>query len=97
MRIFFLTGLQNFFNLKPIQIDAQRVHQFLISIQEDGTCRMMGSDGATISVWIDSDMVTQSLKFFSGDHNVSTMKLFLEEKKQVFKMQDDSCHRDGVQ
>ena len=37
MRIFFLTGLQNFFNLKPIQIDAQRVHQLLTSIQEDGT------------------------------------------------------------
>ena len=64
MRIFFLTGLQNFFNLKPIQIDAQRVHQFLTSIQEDGTCRMMGLDGATTSVRIDSDMVTQALKLF---------------------------------
>ena len=89
MRIFFLTGLQNFFNLKPIQIDAQRVHQFLTSIQEDGTCRMMGLDGATTSVRIDSDMVTQALKLFQGDHNVSTMKLSLEEKKQVFIMQDD--------
>ena len=90
MRIFFLTRLHNFFNLKPIQIDAQRVHQFLTSIQEDGTCKMIGPDGATTSVRIDSDMVTQALKFFPGDHNVSSMKLSLEEKKKVFKMQDDS-------
>ena len=35
-------------------------------------------------------MVSQALKFIHGDHNVSSMKLSLEEKKQVFKMQDDS-------
>ena len=86
MRIFFLIGLQNFFNLKPIQIDAQRVHQFLTSIQEDGTWRMIGPDGATTSVRLDSDMVTQALKFFLRDHNISSIKLSLEEKKQVFKI-----------
>ena len=31
-RIFVLTGLQEFFQLMPIQIDAQNVHQFLTSI-----------------------------------------------------------------
>ena len=39
---------------------------------------------------IDSDMVSQALKFIHGDHNVSSMKLSLEEKRQVFKMQDNS-------
>ena len=35
-------------------------------------------------------MVSQALKFIHGDHNVSSMKLSLEEKKKVFKIQDDS-------
>ena len=83
MRIFFLTGLQNFFNLKPIQIDAQMVHQFLTSIQKDGTCRMIGPDDATTSVRIDSDMVTQALKFFPRDHNISSIKLSLEDPPKV--------------
>ena len=39
---------------------------------------------------IDSEMVSLALKFIHGDHNVSSMKLSLEEKKEVFKMQDDS-------
>ena len=51
---------------------------------------MIRLDVVTTNFRIDSDMVTQALKFFLGDHNVSTMKLSLEEKKQVFKMQDDS-------
>ena len=72
-----MTGLQEFFRLKPIQIDAQKVHQFLTLIQEDKTCRITGSDGAYHRVMIDSDMVSQALKFIHGDHNVNSMKLSL--------------------
>ena len=39
---------------------------------------------------IDGEMITQALKIIHGENNVSSMKLSLEEKKQVFKMQDDS-------
>ena len=39
---------------------------------------------------IDGEMITQALKIIHGGNNVSSMKLSLEEKKQVFKMQDDS-------
>ena len=39
---------------------------------------------------VDSDMVSQALKFIHGDHKVSSMKLSMEEKRQVFKMQDES-------
>ena len=41
-------------------------------------------------VKIDSDMVSQALRFIHGDHNGSSMKLSLEEKRQVCKLQDDS-------
>ena len=51
---------------------------------------MIDSDGATHRLLIDNEMVSQALNFIHGNHNVSSMKLSLEEKKQVFKMHDDS-------
>ena len=89
-RIFFLTGLQNFFATKPVEIDAKRVHQFLTSIAEDGTCRVSGMDGQMTELRIDGQMVSHAFRFLQGDHKVSTMKLSIEEKRLVFKMQDDS-------
>ena len=58
MRVFFLVGLQEFFRLKPIQIDAQRVHEFLTTLQEDGSCKITGVDGGTRNVLVDSEPVT---------------------------------------
>ena len=52
-RIFFLTGLQNFFATKPVEIDAKRVHQFLTTIAEDETCRVSGMDGKMTELRID--------------------------------------------
>ena len=88
-RIFFLIGLQNFFALKPVEIDAQRVHQFLTTITKDETCRVNGADGKVFKLKINGQVVTQELRFIHGDHKVSALKLSIEEKKTVFKMQDD--------
>ena len=63
--------------------------QLLTSIQDDGTCQITGLEGATHQVRI-GEMITQALKIIHGENNVSSTKLYLEEKKQVFKMQDDS-------
>ena len=75
---------------EPIQIDAQRVHKFLTTLQEYGSCRITGIDGGTHRVLIDSELVTQALRFIHGDHKVSALKLSLEEKKTMFRMQEDS-------
>ena len=61
-RIFFLTWLQNFFATKPVEIDAKRVHQFLTTIAEDGTCRVNGMDGQMTELRIDGQMVSQALR-----------------------------------
>ena len=71
----------------------KKVHQFLTSIQDDGTCKITKSDGAYHRVMIDNDTVSQALKFIHGDHNVSSMKLSLEEKKLVFKMRDEISNK----
>ena len=90
MRVFFLTGLQEYFRLKPIEIDARRVHEFLTSLQEDNTCQVTDRDGGKVELLVDSDMVTGALKLIHGEHKVSGLKLSIEEKKTVFKMRDDT-------
>ena len=73
-----------------MEIDAQRVHQFLTTITEDGTCKVNGADREVSELRIDGQVVTQALRFIHGDHKVSALKLSIEEKKTMFKMQDDS-------
>ena len=62
----------------------------MTTIAEDGTCRVSGMDGQMTELRIDGQMVSQALRFLQGDHKVSAMKLSIEEKRSVFKMQDDS-------
>ena len=90
MKVFFLIGLQEFFRLKLIEIDAQRVHEFLTTLQEDGSYKIIGRDGGTHEALIDSELVTQALKFIHGEHKVSALKLSMEEKKTIFKTKDDT-------
>ena len=53
-------------------------------LQEDGSCKITGIDGGTHSLLVDSELVTQALNLIHGDHKVSALKLFIEEKKIVF-------------
>ena len=71
MKVFFLIGLQEFFRLKPVEIDARRCHEFLTSLQEDGTCQIIDRDGGKVEFLVDSDMVTRALRLIQGEHNVS--------------------------
>ena len=90
MKVLFLIGLQEFFRLKLVEIDARRVHEFLTSLQNNGTCRIANKDGELIKLMVDSDMVATTLRLIQGEHNVSGLKLSLEEKKSVFRMRDDT-------
>ena len=51
---------------------------------------MIGRDGGKVELSMDSDMVTRALRLIQGEHNVSKLKLSLEEKKSTFRMRDDT-------
>ena len=87
MRIFFLMGFQELFQLKPCKIDSQRVHEFVETLQENGACKIIGRDGGFEEVLITREIVTQALHLLERNHKVSAMKLTLEEKKSVFKLE----------
>ena len=77
MRVFFLTVFQEFFQLKPCKIDAQRVHEFMTTLQENGTCKITVKDGGVEEALITSEIVIQDLHLLEGNHQVGTMKLSL--------------------
>ena len=58
MKIFFLTGFREIFQLKPCEIDAQRVHEFMTTLQEKGTCKIMGRNGGLEEFLITREIVT---------------------------------------
>ena len=45
MKIFFLTGFQDYFRMKPCEVDARRIHEFMTTLQGNGACILTSKDG----------------------------------------------------
>ena len=39
------TGFDDFFRMKPYEVDAKRAHELITTLEEDGTCTLTGADG----------------------------------------------------
>ena len=59
----------------------------MTTLQDNGTCRIIGKDGGLVEVLITREIVTQALHLLEGNHKVNAMKLALEGKKSVLKLE----------
>lgn len=84
MHIYRLTGFEDFFAKKPCQVDAQRAHELLSTLQEDGTCTLTDKDGEKVQVNITSDLIVRAFKLNEGGYDTSSLKLTLKDRAATF-------------
>ena len=75
MKVFTLTGFDQFFQMPPCDVDAKRCHELLTTLQEDGTCMLSDLEGEPMELNLTPDIVTRALKIQEGNHNISSMKM----------------------
>ncbi len=84
MKIFELTGLGDYFRMKPCQVDALRAHELLTTIQDNGTCRLTDKDGEEVECQVSEITVINALKLQEGNNSFSGMKVDGHDKKNLF-------------
>ena len=42
------TGFEEFFRMKPCEVDARRVHELITTLEENGTCTLTNKDGEQV-------------------------------------------------
>ena len=75
MKVFTLTGFDQFFQMPPCDVDAKRCHELLTTLQEDGTCMLSDWEGEPMELNLMPDIVTRALKIQEGNHTISSMKM----------------------
>ena len=84
MKVFTLTGFNQFFQMPPCDMDAKRCHELLTTLQEDGACMLSNFEGEPIEVNLTQDIVVKSLRLQEGNHVISSMKLTLGDRMLAF-------------
>ena len=62
MKVFTLTGFDQFFQMPPCDVDTKRCHKLLTTLQEDGTCMLSDWEGEPMELNLTPDIVTRALK-----------------------------------
>ena len=62
MKVFSLTGFDQFFQMPPCDMDAKRCHKLLTLLQEDGTCMLSDFEGEPIELNLTQDIVVEALR-----------------------------------
>ena len=62
MKVFALTGFDKFFQLPPCDVDAERCHKLLTTLQEDGTCMLSDEEGEPLELKLTQDIVVKALR-----------------------------------
>ena len=61
------TGFDEFFRMKPCEVDARRVHKLITTLEEDGNCTLTGADGEQLLVNIINKTVVKARKLQEGN------------------------------
>ena len=86
MTMFELIGFDQFFKMKPCEVNTLRVHKLMTSLQEDGTCQLTHKDGEVVDLNLYRDIVTKELKLKEGNNPLSSMKLTDVDRSITFKI-----------
>ena len=86
MRVFELIGFNQFFKMKPCEVDALRVHELMTTLEEDGTSQLTHKDGKVVELNISKDIATKALRLKEGNNPLNPMKLTTMDQSLTFKI-----------